>query len=112
MVSKPTAVFGGVVQFDRGKVHPDGRFKRTGTLNKPPRVLSANVQKLQAQHKREGNQISKYLLEMLKRYPAMEDEQYFYQGAKHDMLFKTTYNHQGSNSCCGCDQSKVVHRAP
>ena len=61
VVSKPTTTFGGVVQFDQGKVHTNGRFERTGTLNKPPPVLSANVQKLQAQHKGVENQISKYL---------------------------------------------------
>jgi nucleoside phosphorylase len=112
VVSKPTTTFGGVVQFDRGKVHTDRRFERTGTLNKPPPVLSANVQKLQAQHKRMGNQISKYLSEMLKRYPAMKGEQYFYQGADHDLLFEATYSHQGGNSCRGCDRSKVIDRTP
>ena len=30
VVSKPTTTFGGVVQFDRGKVHTDGRFERIG----------------------------------------------------------------------------------
>ena len=112
VVSKPTTTFGGVVQFDRGKVHTDGRFKRTGALNKPPPVLSANVQKLQAQHMRVGNQISKYLSEMLERYPAMKDEQYFYQGGGHDLLFKATYDHQGGNSCRRCDRSKVIDREP
>jgi nucleoside phosphorylase len=112
VVSKPTSTFGGVVQFDRGKVHTDGRFQRTGTLNKPPPVLTANMQKLQAQHMRMGNQISKYLSEMLERYPAMKEEQYFYQGADHDLLFKAEYHHEGGNSCRDCDRSKVEPRAP
>jgi nucleoside phosphorylase len=112
VVSKPTSTFGGVVQFDRGKVHNDGRFEQTGMLNKPPPVLTANVQKLQAQHMRMGNQISKYLSEMLKRYPAMKDEQYIYQGIENDLLFKADYHHEGGNSCCDCDRSKVVDRAP
>src|ERR1700734_3288737 len=49
VVSKPTATFGGVVQFDRGKIHSNGQFKRMGTLKKPPAVLMANVFKLEAQ---------------------------------------------------------------
>jgi nucleoside phosphorylase len=61
VVSKPTATFGGVVQFDRGKIHPNGQFEQTRTLKKPPAVLRANVQKLEAKHRRDGNQISKYL---------------------------------------------------
>ncbi|OCL04018.1 pfs domain-containing protein [Glonium stellatum] len=112
VVSKPTTTFGGVVQFDRGKEHADGRFELTGTLNKPPPVLSANVQKLQAQHKRLGSQISKYLSEMLERYPAMKDEQYIYQGADYDLLFEVTYPHQRGSSCRGCDRSKVIGRTP
>ena len=50
VVSQPTATFGGVVQYDLGKRLVDGGFERTGQLNKPPSVLSANVRKLQAQH--------------------------------------------------------------
>jgi nucleoside phosphorylase len=64
VVSTPTATFEGVVQFDRGKRHPNGQFERTGTLWKPPIVLLANMRRLEAQHIREGNQISKYLSKM------------------------------------------------
>ena len=94
VVSKPTATFGGVVQFDRGKVLPNGQFERTGTLKKPPDVLMANVQRLEAQHRRIGNQISKYLSEMLERFPNMKEE-YVYPGMEHDQLFEATYNHKG-----------------
>src|SRR4051794_2406139 len=52
VVSRPTATFGGVVQFDRGKICANGQFERTGILQKPPTVLRANVEKLQAQQKR------------------------------------------------------------
>jgi hypothetical protein len=48
VVSQPIATFGGVVQYDLGKRLTDGNFERTGQLNKPPSVLSANVRKLQA----------------------------------------------------------------
>ena len=112
VVSKPTATFGGVIQFDRGKVHTDGRFERTGTLNKPPAVLVANVEKLRAQHMMRGNKISNFLSEMLEKYPGMKDEQFFYQGAERDVLFEATYDHQGSKSCGRCDRSKVVAREP
>ena len=71
VVSKPTATFGGVVQFDRGRIHPNGQFERTGGLKKPPVVLIANVQKLKVKHRREGNQISKYLSEMFERFLKM-----------------------------------------
>jgi nucleoside phosphorylase len=111
VVSKPTAAFGGVVQFDKGKIHPNGQFERTGTLKKPPAVLMANVQKLEAKHRRMGNQISKYLSEMLERNPYMEEE-YVYPGIENDQLFEATYNHKGGKACRLCDRSKVVERAP
>ena len=39
VVSKPRDTFGGIVQCDRGKRTTAGKFIRTGSLNKPPRVL-------------------------------------------------------------------------
>jgi nucleoside phosphorylase len=112
IVSKPTAKFGGVVQFDRGKIHSNGQFERTGALPGPPAVLRASVQKLQAQQKMEGNKIFKYLSEMLERFPNMEDEQYIYPGMDHDRLFEASYIHEAGNTCQRCDQSRVVERAP
>jgi len=111
VVSKPTATFGGVVQFDRGKIHSNGQFERTGTLKKPPAVLMANMQRLEAQHRRIDNQIPKYLSEMLKSFPHMEEE-YVCPGIEHDQLFEATYNHRGGKTCCLCDRGKVVERAP
>jgi len=112
VVSKPTATFGGVVQFDKGNIYSDGQFERTGTLKKPPAVLMASVQRLEAQHKRTGSQISKYLSEMLKQYPNMEEEEYVYPGIEHDQLFEATYNHKGGRTCRTCDWGKVIERAP
>jgi nucleoside phosphorylase len=112
VVSKPTATFGGVIQFDRGKVHANGQFERTGTLNMPPAVLMANVEKLRAQHMMKGSKISQHLSEMLEKYPAMREGQFLYQGAERDVLFEATYNHQGGSSCNGCSRTKVVDREP
>ncbi|KAK5311808.1 hypothetical protein LTR93_011587 [Exophiala xenobiotica] len=46
VVSKPTATFGGVVQYDLGKYSSGGGFERTGTLNKPPPLLQTSVELL------------------------------------------------------------------
>src|SRR5437764_14744256 len=42
VVSKPGGIFSGVVQYDRGKT-AEGKFERTGSLNKPPRALLSAV---------------------------------------------------------------------
>jgi len=48
VVSKPTAAFGGVIQYDFGKTVQNGKFVRTGSLNKPPEVLLTALAKLEA----------------------------------------------------------------
>jgi nucleoside phosphorylase len=112
VVSKPTATFGGVAQYDMGKVTAGGAFQRTGTLKPPPAVLMANVQRLQAQQIRSGSQIPSHLVAMLEKYPNMRKERYVYQGEEHDQLFQATYAHQGGTTCRNCDPTKVVERRP
>jgi nucleoside phosphorylase len=109
VVSKPTSTFGGVVQYDMGKAIEGGKFQRTGSLNKPPDVLSANVHRLQARQARLGSQIPKFLSEMLQKYPKMAAK-YVYQGADNDLLFESTYPHQQGPTCKHCDRTKSVDR--
>ena len=109
VVSKPTATFGGVVQYDMGKVIERGLFQRTGSLSKPPAVLSTNVHRLQAQQARLGSQIPRLLSEMLRKYPKMVG-QYIYPGVDNDLLFESTYPHQQGRTCKDCDRTKSVDR--
>ena len=94
VVSRPTATFCGVVQYDMGKFGPDGAFQKTGALRKPPAILSANVEKLKAQHRIHGIQIYRHLLAMVEKFPMLELE-YTNPGTEHDRLFKSMYTHQG-----------------
>ena len=87
VVSKPTATFGGVIQYDFGKTVEDGRFERTGFLNRPPNVLLSAVSNLQARHIREGHKLVEHLSEMTKRYPNM-GLQFAYPGTTHDSLYE------------------------
>ena len=108
VVSKSTDTFGGVVQYDMGKQTAEG-FKRTGTLNKPPGILRSAVQTLLARHEREDSRISHYLVEMVDKFPKM-NEKYTYPRQAEDQLFKSTYNHQGGHTCSGCDVAKIIQR--
>jgi nucleoside phosphorylase len=110
VVSKPTATFGGVVQYDMEKVTAGGMLQRTGTLKPPPTVLMANIQRLQAQQIRTGSQILKHIAAMLEKYPNMRKNQYVYPDVEHDQLFETTYAHEGGTTCRNCDRTKVVER--
>jgi nucleoside phosphorylase len=108
VVSKPTSTFGGVVQYNMGMATEGWLFQRTGVLSKPPVVLSARLQWLQAQHARLESQIPRLLSEMLQRYPKMAH--YVYQGADNDLLFESTYPHHQGRSCENCDRTRLVDR--
>ncbi|KAK2783844.1 hypothetical protein FQN53_008905 [Emmonsiellopsis sp. PD_33] len=98
VVSKPTGQSGGVIQFDMGKVLEGGQFQRTGQLNKPPAILSANVQKLKARHLRKGSQILSYFNAMLDENPHMRLE-YQHPSVQHGLLSEPELIHQGGNTC-------------
>lgn len=109
VVSKPTSTFGGVVQYDMGKATEGGLFQRTGSLSKPPAVLSASMHRLQAQHARLGSEIPRLLSDMLERYPRMA-EHYVYQGADNDLLFGSAHPHHHGRTCKDCDRTGLVDR--
>ncbi|KAL4871914.1 hypothetical protein BDV12DRAFT_163358 [Aspergillus spectabilis] len=48
VVSKPTGLSSGVVQYDYEKVMQVGRFEMTGRLNHPPQILLTHMSLLQA----------------------------------------------------------------
>jgi nucleoside phosphorylase len=110
VVSNPTAKFGGVVQYDYGKTVGEGRFERTGTLNKPPLALLTAVAKLQADHILDNSRISTYLSQSVAKYPATKSR-FAYCGQQQDRLFQAEHDHVGSgNTCAECDVIKLVDR--
>jgi nucleoside phosphorylase len=108
VVSKPTASFGGVVQYDLGKYSTGGGFERTGVLTKPPLLLRASVETLAADHRIKGSRVPQYLSDMLQRFPAMEE--YSHPGAQKDQLFQADYPHPGGPNCHNCDKQRIVER--
>ena len=46
VISKPAETSGGVIQYDFGKTVQEGRFVRTGSLNRPPDMLFNAVSSL------------------------------------------------------------------
>ncbi|KAL6834212.1 ankyrin repeat-containing domain protein [Trichoderma sp. SZMC 28015] len=70
VVSRPSGSFPGVVQWDLGKSEKLG-FKRTGALDRPPRILLTALAKLEASHDMHDSQISNYLRDMANNYPKL-----------------------------------------
>ncbi|KAK4953368.1 hypothetical protein LTR10_009078 [Elasticomyces elasticus] len=109
VVSQPDGMHGGVVQWDFGKLETEG-FRRTGTLNKPPRPLLNAVQSLKATHRRTGSRAYQYFEEMIAKYELMKEE-YSSPGLEHDELFQAGYSHPSGNTCVECDRSRLIQRS-
>ncbi|OOF93412.1 hypothetical protein ASPCADRAFT_150839 [Aspergillus carbonarius ITEM 5010] len=110
VVSIPTPRFEGVVQYDYGKTIGEGRFERTGTLNKPSTSLLTAVSNLRAEDLRRGSQIPVLMSEMLAQNPQMT-KTYTSPGPHKDLLFVPDYEHDQSRPTCElCDRERLVTR--
>ena len=110
VVSRPEGTLGGVVQYDFGKAVTDGRFKMTGSLDRPPQMLLTALHTLESTHDMEDSKISSFIEQMSTNYPKMASK-YGHPGPGRDRLFKADYNHPNSlPNCDSCDASQVIDR--
>ncbi|GCB21873.1 ankyrin repeat domain-containing protein 50 [Aspergillus awamori] len=111
VVSIPTPRFEGVVQYDYGKTIGQGRFERTGTLNKPSISLLTAVNSLRAADLRNGSQIPILMSQMLARNTQMA-ETFTSPGCQRDLLFASDYEHDPAEPTCElCDRKNLVTRS-
>lgn len=97
-----------VMQYDLGKVLPDGQFQRTGRTTTPPHTILTAVSKLQADYESEPSRIPSILLDMLDRSEQMTS---YARPSLPDRLFRHTYKHtQEMDSCERCSLSEVLER--
>ncbi|CAI0650516.1 unnamed protein product, partial [Colletotrichum noveboracense] len=109
VVSQPTGISGGAIQYDRGKTVQDGEFQRTGSLNSPPQVLLTALGRLQAEHMTEDSKIPQYLAELVQKSPKRMKKRFSYHGPSNDCLFQAEYEHIGQDPACDhCDQAHTV----
>jgi nucleoside phosphorylase len=108
VVSQPEGTHGGVVQWDFGKMESDG-FKRTGSLNKPPRPLLNALTDIKMKHMLEGDSLAENLSRMAQKNPRMT-RTFLYQGVEHDYLYASTYDHVGAETCDECDIRQITER--
>jgi len=111
VVSTPTDQHGGVLQWDFGKTTKDG-FRRMGTLNRPPAVVTTALSKLESTHEMGVSKISKYISDMVARYPKLSSK-FTRQTSIDDVLFEAEYDHVDNNdTCSNCDPKRIVPRPP
>jgi nucleoside phosphorylase len=103
VVGQPYKTHGGVVQYDLGKTTPSG-FERTGHLNAPPTILLNAVQLVRAKARRGRSTLAEHLTK-LEQIPGFTREK-----AGSDVLYNTTYNHEGGGICRSCRTDEIVER--
>ncbi|KAJ5335793.1 uncharacterized protein N7506_005729 [Penicillium brevicompactum] len=111
VVSQPADTSGGVLQYDLGKALSDGRFERTGMLNRPPKVLLTALTTLQAHHLTEESRVLEFISEIQAKMPPRRAAN-FTRPTQADCLYQSEYNHEGSGTCIDCDPFKLVLRLP
>ncbi|OCK88365.1 uncharacterized protein K441DRAFT_700542 [Cenococcum geophilum 1.58] len=111
VVSKPTGVHSGAVQYDHGKSEV-GEFKRTGSLAQPPTVLLNAAQKLASKRNRtHDDPISENIQRIDTTVWGLQ--KYEHPGLVHDHLYQPDYIHLDPKvSCdsCECDPAQRVQR--
>ncbi|KAF2238004.1 hypothetical protein EV356DRAFT_573601 [Viridothelium virens] len=108
VISHPTGEFGGVVQYDLGKVEKTGQLIRTGSLNAPPQVLLQAVSKLRSNHDRRRSTVSHHLA----RFSHVETGKFDRDQAGLDRLFESSYDHNQGATCDDCSIKRLVKRKP
>ncbi|TVY67870.1 Ankyrin-1 [Fusarium oxysporum f. sp. cubense] len=127
VVSTPSGSYPGVVKWDAGKVHGEGKFERTGSLNNPPQSLLTALTQLETQHNLVGTKIPEYLEELKYKWPKLAAVSLRNESLK-DVLFKSSYDHVEStvsntddedmsegedgeqDPCLFCGKSTIVKR--
>ena len=115
VVSKPTGVLGGVVQYDYGKTVASGVFQQTGMMNQPPQVLLNAIARLHADEILGNNQsIVEVISNVLNTNVQTKSRSLFSRPAdEHDRLFNPAYDHPPSeDTCINCDKRQLIHRHP
>ncbi|KAL4926018.1 uncharacterized protein BDV17DRAFT_164638 [Aspergillus undulatus] len=110
VVSKPTGIHGGVVEYDYGKVLSDGNLERTGMLSRPPKPLLTALSRLEAHHINHGCRFLEFQAELENK--TTNEVSNFTRPLQEDLLYLSEYTHIDvhSTDCIGCDPSKTVVR--
>lgn len=102
VISGPQDTCGGVIQYDIDKINTDGEFKRTSSLNSPPRALSTAVSAMKAAGLTDDPRYPEYLQSAIGR-TAQNRKIFGRPAARSDRLFHARHDHPaGVNSCDGC----------
>ncbi|KAF9891463.1 hypothetical protein FE257_003929 [Aspergillus nanangensis] len=107
VVSMPTDIRSGIVQYDYGKTLRDRQFQQTGSLNKPPQVLLKAVSQMKSEHIAGKDRVYDVMAKALQK----AEIKTLCSRPLNDWLFESTYNHERNKyNCHNCDQNRLVKR--
>ncbi|KAN0069937.1 hypothetical protein V8E54_012243 [Elaphomyces granulatus] len=113
VVSKPTGVLGGVVQYDYGKTVASRVFQQTGMMNQPPQVLLNAVARLHADEMLGNNQSIVEVISNVLNTNVQTKSLFSRPANEHDRLFDPIYDHpRNEDTCISCDKRQVIYRHP
>jgi nucleoside phosphorylase len=107
VVSLPVGVHSGVVQHDMGKAMPGDSFVKTGSLQRPPRVLLGAINSLRSNPHLTANPLQQYVDTITRLRPV-----YSFPGRHHDLLFEPHCINDDSAASCDEHLSFQVCRTP
>jgi nucleoside phosphorylase len=109
VVSIPTQLSSGVIQYDYGKTLHDGQFQRSGFLNKPPQTLLTAVTQIRSNDIIGAAKLEASITAALRKNQIANEQ---FSRPDRDWLFNPVYKHQGGDADCSkCDLHQLVSRA-
>lgn len=108
VVSLPTDTHTGVIQYDLGKALENGVFKRTGSLQRPPRFLLTAISSLMSDP---DPSLTTTLQDYIKDIQAITSK-YGHPGMKYDKLFAPEYVHDSTHDTCERCIGSQIERDP
>jgi nucleoside phosphorylase len=113
VVSEPTDIHSGVIQYDRGKAEA-GHFERKGSLAPPPTALRNAVREVAVQRRgTDYDPISKNVERIQNETGSRTQRRFKFPGAANDHLYSADYEHQQKGVSCedgGCDKNQRIRR--
>ncbi|OJJ08345.1 hypothetical protein ASPVEDRAFT_89572 [Aspergillus versicolor CBS 583.65] len=110
VVSTPSGISGGVIQYDHGKALPDKSFETTGSFNRPPPVLLSAVSQMRSNHMVNCLELQATIAKALQSHKYIKEH---FSRPGRDWLFNAAHKHcTDAIDCSACDKTQLVDRLP
>ncbi|KAJ5639366.1 purine and uridine phosphorylase [Penicillium longicatenatum] len=113
VVAQPSAISGGVIQYELDQASSGSRFVQSGILKPPPLFLSTALMWLKETYEVERSRITEFLFTIGNKSTG-SDAKHFIRPTQEDCLYQADYSHRDPrlDTCVSCDRSKLIPRPP